>query len=234
MQPGFGEQVEGVAAFGVQQVMHQFDVHQGTFERKPLCGQLLVGFLQVIAVFGDGGVGQQFADRGGRNAADRIVRSHPDRFALTHQGQFAAFARGGGYLVHAGLPPFEGHRSVLDRFGTGYVGDITSERSELVVVEQFRNVRGIVGIELHLGGLYLQRDIGFDGYQVVAQSDMRAGFLEQLPLARGQFVQVGVDVLDRAVCADEIGGAHLADALHAGHVVGGVAAEGEHLDNLQG
>ena len=43
---------------------------------------------------------------------------------------------------------------------------------------------------------------------------------------------MGIDVLDAAVLGNQLPGAHLADALDARHVVRRVAADGEHVDDL--
>ena len=221
-----------MAAFRVQQIVHQFDIHQFPFQRNPGCGKFLIGFLEVVSVFGNGGVAQQGGCLSGRGGTDIPVRGQPKGAVPELQAELPGLAGGGSEGVRSALAHFHRNRRLCRGFGPGDMGDESVQRCELVVVEQFNDVRVVAGVQPHVFGGGIQFDIGLDGYQVVAQPDMRAGFLEQLPLARGQFVQVGVDVLDRAVCADEFGGAYLAHAFYAGHVVGGIAAEGEQFNDL--
>ena len=61
---------------------------------------------------------------------------------------------------------------------------------------------------------------------------MGLGFAEHILLTGRQFLQVGIDVFHRAEAGNQLPGAYLADALHAGHIVGGVAADGQHVDDL--
>ena len=61
---------------------------------------------------------------------------------------------------------------------------------------------------------------------------MVPGLLELRLLARGEFAEMGIDILDAAVLGHQLPGAHFTDALHAGHVVRRVAADGQHVDDL--
>ena len=63
---------------------------------------------------------------------------------------------------------------------------------------------------------------------------MRAGFLELCLLPGGELAQVCVDVLQGAVFGDELGGAHFAHAVYAGHVVCCIATNGQHVNHLRG
>ena len=88
-----------------------------------------------------------------------------------------------------------------------------------------------------LGGV--DGGVGADGAQRVAQLCHGAVFGQMLPLLGldglvSGVVEVGVDPLETAVFLDEGEGTLLADALHARDVVGGVAHQALHVDELAG
>ncbi len=88
-----------------------------------------------------------------------------------------------------------------------------------------------------LGGV--DRGVGADGAERVAQLCHGAVFGQMLPLLGldglvSSVVEVGVDPAETAVFLDEGKGTLLADALHARDVVGGVAHEALHVDELAG
>ena len=55
---------------------------------------------------------------------------------------------------------------------------------------------------------------------------------EQLPLTGRQFIQMGINVLDTSVFAEQLSSPNFTDALHSGHIVGSVSAYRQDIDYL--
>ena len=102
------------------------------------------------------------------------------------------------------------------------------------MLEKFGQVRGERTCVVHVVQGDGQLHVGLDGDQGLGKGHVRLRFLELGLLLGREFVQVGVDVLHTAVLGNELGGAHFAHAFHAGHVVGGVSADGQHVNDLRG
>ena len=61
---------------------------------------------------------------------------------------------------------------------------------------------------------------------------MPLGFAELCLLSGSEFVDMSVDVLDCSVLRDQLPGSDFADAFHAGHIVGSIAAKCKHFNDL--
>ncbi len=63
---------------------------------------------------------------------------------------------------------------------------------------------------------------------------MVLGLFEHASLARSQLVQMFVYSFDRAIFCDKLAGPYFSYAFHPRYVVGGIPADGKHVDDLQG
>ena len=80
--------------------------------------------------------------------------------------------------------------------------------------------------------LFRQVNVGLDGHEIVAQSDMLLRFTEHDLLTCRQFRYMFIDVLYCSVFGYQLACTHFADALYSRDIVRGVSADGKHLDNL--
>ena len=89
------------------------------------------------------------------------------------------------------------------------------------MAEKLRDLRSECQGHMHI--LFRQVNVGLDGHEIVAQSDMLLRFTEHDLLTCRQFRYMLIDV----ACT------HFADTLYSRDIVRGVSADGKHLDNLR-
>ena len=237
------EDVHGVALLRVDEVVHQRNVEPAALEGDARVGEEVRLQLEVVAVFVDGRVLQDgpddvqpvSGDGAGLvfTAKDKPLDGSEDAFGicLGNEAAAAGLLHGLDHLVRRDIIDNE-FLSLLRGRRRPHVRDEALEGVELVFLEEVRDGGGEVHVQPHVLRRRFQRDVGLDGHELLGQADIAPRLLELRLLARGELGQMGIDVLDAAVLGNQLPGAHLADALDARHVVGRVAADGEHVDDL--
>ena len=143
---------------------------------------------------------------------------------------------GGGQGQNADLGFFRGH--FLGGRGRSHVvqpepGD---EGVDLQLLQQPHGL-GLVALAHFIGTLSrLNGGVGADGAQHMAQLGICLALQEMLPLLGldDGVVDVGVNIFQRAEFLHQVQGCFFTDAPHAGDVIGGVAHQALHLDELFG
>ena len=111
-----------------------------------------------------------------------------------------------------------------DAFGEGLELQFVKDGFELL------RVGTVVG---HLVEIVLHRDVYHNGSQLFGEEGLLFVLVHEGAGLLVVLVEVaGVHLLNAAVVGEQFLGAHLSDARHAGDVVGGIAPETEHIDQL--
>ena len=131
----------------------------------------------------------------------------------------------GGEEVGGGLRLRYLQREVGENaFGKGLELQFVEDGFELL------RVGTVVG---HLVEIVLHRDVYHNGSQLFGEEGLLFVLVHEGAGLLVVLVEVaGVHLFDAAVVGEQFLGAHLSDARHAGDVVGGVAPETEHIDQL--
>ena len=223
--------------------MHQADVQQTACQRDAGMVQEIRLELQVIPVLFDGGILQDGLEVGGGAAGDPARVSGSDSHAADGGKDSLSVrfhdqchvSRPHGSLQHLGngarferqFRLFRGRRG-----GRSDVGDVFPQGIEFIFLKQIRDPGAVGPGQPHPVQVGFHRNIGLDGHQFMAQGDVVPGLGEHRLLARAELFQMGVDILHGPIFRDELGSTDFSDALDARNVVGRIAAEGQHLDDL--
>ena len=252
-QIGLRQGGEFVAALGIEHVVHELDVVPLAFQAYPFGRQLVGHLLQVHAVLGHGGVFQEtlhvIPGLTG-NLTDHSVCRQNQLASGQHHPHLSAFA---GSLYHfcrrcfligefrLRWPVGAGHDGRVLRVIPGLTGNlcylsgkISLQRGKLVLIKEGEQPRLEFSGILHVFQGDRKVHVCFDGNQQLGQGHVRLGLAELFLLTGAQFFQVLIDVFHGAVLGYELGGAHFSHALHAGHVVCRVSADGQHVNHLPG
>ena len=232
-----------MALLRVDEVVHQRNVVPAAFQRDARMGEEVRLQLEVVAVFVDGSVLQDGPDGVQPVPGDGAGLVPAAENDPLDRGEDTFGIRLGDETAAAGLLHGLDHLgrcyvidneflSLLRGRRRPHVRDEALEGVELVFLEEVRDGGGEVHVQPHVLRGRFQRDVGLDGHELLGQADVAPRLLELRLLARGELGQMGIDVLDAAVLGNQLPGAHFADALDARHVVRRVAANGEHVDDL--
>ena len=242
-----GKHVQRMAAFGIQYVVDQLDVHQVTL--KPYSGIVQTAELeldaesvllhgrvlqQVAEGVGGAGGGQQTpaVGHGGGDARHGGEDALPLR--LRDEGAASGPAGRRGQFIDTYRTDFQLLGSRFRRQRLRNMGYIALERIELVLLEKVGQDRAVRHVHLHVLRTALDRDVRLDGHQGLAEGYVVLRFGEHRLLAGRQFLQMVVDSLHASVLGDELRGTDFTHALDARDVVRGVSADGQHVDDLRG
>ena len=245
IQVGIAQNLEFVRPLGIEQVVHQLRIVQFAVQFDAVLQKEEQRALEVEPALDDRLIRHQAAEFQGCRIQYGIllVAGHygPGRFEIHRSAQdgdrtATSGSCRGEHRLRRLLPTI--HR----RFGRGLPGGNLSfrgrkqslERIEFKVVEELRHGSIIPSPQTQRRFVILEADIRADGGQRLAQADIGLRRAERLLHARRQFGDVGVDVLHGAILRDQFPGADLSHAGHALDVVGGVAPDGENVDDMLG
>ena len=238
-----GQDVHGVTLLRVHQVVHQGDVVPFPLKCDARVVQQVRLQFEVVAVFVDAAVFQDVPDAvdpvAGNGAGllptaeDEPLDGGEDPVAVTLRDEAAVASRTDGLydLIDRNLIDNE-FLPLLGGRGRADMGDEPLEGVELVFFEKVRDGGGEVHVQAHVLRRRFQRDVGLDRDQFLGEPDMVPGLFELRLLAGGEFAEMGIDVLDAAVLGHQFPGTHFTHALHAGDIVRRIAADGQHVDDL--
>ena len=232
-----------MALLRVDEVVHQRNVVPAAFQRDARMGEEVRLQLEVVAVFVDGSVLQNLPDGVQPvpgDGAGLVPAAEDDPLdggkdtlgiGLSDETAAAGLLHGLDHLGRCYVIDNE-FLSLLRGRRRPHVRDEALEGVELVFLEEVRDGGGEVHVQPHVLRGCFQRDVGLDGHEFLGQLYIAPRILKLRLLARGELGQMGIYVLDTAVLGHQLSGAHLADALDARHVVRRIAANGEHVDDL--
>ena len=103
---------------------------------------------------------------------------------------------------------------------------------ELVFLKQIGELGAVLLVDLHLLGLHVNLDVGLDRHKLVTEANVVPSLFKLGFLPWCQLVQMFVDLFHGAEFGDQPACSDLSYALDPGHIVGGVPADCQHVDDL--
>ena len=229
--------------FGIDEIVHQFDVEKLPLQFDSVVSQYIALPFQVVSDF----------------IYFRVLENSPEIFSFTCgccPFPVAVCTYGNPFYARedVGAKPFgnDGRLACIlcnpADFGRGYfmifkffrfavgslcrLSEILLQGAEFISVENLCRLAAESCIKTHRRGVDVHRHIGADCHKVMAHGDMPSGFLECRLLFRSQLVKMAVYFPGGPVFSYEFLCPHFSHTFHSRDIVRGVSADSQDFNDL--